>query len=200
MTEASLISKNGEISGSVPLSEKFFGAKVNLEFLNEAMKAYLVKPFTASAKTKAEVRGGGKKPFRQKGTGNARAGSNRSPLWRGGGVIFGPRPRQVKNYLPRKKRKTALVQALSFLASQKKIFVAEDISFEKTKQAAAFLGKNFPKGHKILVVFEKNDKNRILPFRNIPGVETATTDMLNVRLLLYKDAVIFVKDALKRFL
>ncbi|MCD6412544.1 MAG: 50S ribosomal protein L4 [Elusimicrobia bacterium] len=199
MTEAGLISKTGEISGKVSLPENYFSAKANPKFMNEALKAYLAKSFTLSVKTKSEVRGGGKKPFRQKGTGNARAGSNRSPIWRGGGVIFGPSPRTVSNYLTRKKKKLALVQALSFLASQNKIFAAEEVSFEKTKQAAEWVGKNFKRGQKILIVLDKAEKGKILPFRNLPGVEIVSADALNIRLLLYRDAVIFMGKSLEKF-
>ncbi|MBU4134124.1 50S ribosomal protein L4, partial [bacterium] len=159
MTKAKIIETSGAISGAKDLRPEIFGVHYNDCFINEAMKEYLRKNFTGSTKTKAEVRGGGRKPYRQKGTGNARQGSIRTPLKPGGGIIFGPKPRVKPNTLNKKKKNAALRQVLSRLASEGKIYFAEALDFKKTREAAGFLAKNFEKNSKLLIVTEKQDKN-----------------------------------------
>ncbi|PIU17926.1 MAG: 50S ribosomal protein L4 [Elusimicrobia bacterium CG08_land_8_20_14_0_20_44_26] len=196
MNKAKIIGSDGKIAGTIELAENVFGVIYRKEFMNEAMKEYLRKDFKASTKTKAEVSGGGKKPWRQKGTGRARAGSIRSPLWKGGGIIFGPKPRKKENTLTKKKKQLALRQALSYLNSENKIFFTENAGFSKTKEACSWLRESFKEGNKVLLVAEKLERNFLLPFRNIPGISFIRARDLNIKEVLYKDAVIFVGKAL----
>ncbi|MCD6422683.1 MAG: 50S ribosomal protein L4 [Elusimicrobia bacterium] len=195
---ARIILEDGTLDGKKELPPEVFAVPVRKEFLNEVLNEYLKKDITASTKTRAEVRGGGRKPWRQKGTGRARVGSIRSPLWRGGGVTFGPKFREKENSLPKKKRKLALKQTLSMLAQDNKIFYTEKLGFEKTKNAFLWLTKNFKKGDKIAIINEKIEKNLLLPFRNIPGVLLKRRSDINMRDLIYCDAVIFVGESIDK--
>ncbi|MCD6311495.1 MAG: 50S ribosomal protein L4 [Elusimicrobia bacterium] len=196
MNKAKIIEESGKLSGGKDLSAGIFGVSYDDRFINEALKEYLRKNFTASTKTKGEVRGGGRKPYRQKGTGFARQGSIRTPLKPGGGITFGPRPRVKINKLSRKKKNAALRQVLSRLNSEEKIYFAPSADFKKTRDAAGFLSKSFKKDSKILIVTEKQDKVFALPFRNIKNVSIERVADLNMRKLIYCDAVIFVGGAL----
>ena len=197
MNKAKVIEESGKLEGAKELSADIFGVAYDDRFINEALKEYLRKNFTGSAKTKGEVRGGGKKPYRQKGTGNARQGSTRTPLKPGGGITFGPRPRVKINKLSKKKKAAALRQALSRLNNEEKIYFAQSLGFKKTCDAAKFLNQNFKKGSKIIIVTEKQDREFALPFRNIRNVSLECAADLNMRKLIYCDAVLFVGAALE---
>jgi len=196
MNKAKTIEKSGGLKGAKDLNADIFGVSYDDRFINEALKEYLRKNFTGSTKTKGEVRGGGRKPYRQKGTGFARQGSIRTPLKPGGGITFGPRPRVKPNKLSKKKKTAALRQVLSRLNTEEKIYFTEAADFKKTRDAAAFLSKSFEKESKILIVTEKSDKNFALPFRNIKNVSLECVSDLNMRKLIYCDAVVFVGGAL----
>jgi len=195
---AKIILEDGSLKGKKELSPEVFAVPVKKEFLNEVLNEYLKKDITASTKTKGEVRGGGKKPWRQKGTGRARVGSIRSPLWRGGGITFGPKFRKKENSLPKKKKKLALKQTLSLLAQDEKVFYTEKLSFQKTKEAFQWLSKNFKKGDKVAIIDEKIEKNLLLSFRNIPGVALKRRSDVNMKDLIYCDAVIFVGESIDK--
>ncbi|MEA2082258.1 MAG: 50S ribosomal protein L4 [Elusimicrobiota bacterium] len=197
MNKARIIEESGKLSGTKVLNADIFGVDYDDRFINEALKEYLRKNFTASTKTKGEVRGGGKKPYRQKGTGYARQGSIRTPLKPGGGITFGPGARVKNNKFGKKKRVVALKQVLSRLNADGKIYFAASGDFKKTRDAAKFLDKSFKKDSKILIVTEKADKNFALPFRNIKNVSLECVSNLNMRKLIYCDAVIFVAGALE---
>ena len=197
MKNAKVIQASGEIKGEKELGKEIFGVPFKKEFMNEAVKEYQRRDTTSATLTKGEVRGGGRKPYRQKGTGLARAGSIRSPLRRGGGIIFGPGARNISNSLTKKKKRLALKQALSFLADEGRIYFAENMDFQKTKQAAAWLAKNFGKTDRVLIVDEKLDKSFILPLRNIQGVVFSRPADLNIKKVLYCDGIIFVGNALE---
>ncbi len=154
---------------------------------------------TASVKTRAEVSGGGRKPFRQKGTGRARAGSIRSPLWRGGGIVFGPQPRDYSYRLPRKVRRLALKSALSSKFKNDSIIVVDALNFEapKTKLMVETL-QNLKAGRKALVVTADGDQNVSKSARNIPGVKPLRADFVNVYDLLNYDTLLITKDAVAR--
>ena len=154
---------------------------------------------TASAKTRAEVRGGGRKPWRQKGTGRARVGSTRNPIWTGGGVVFGPHPRDYSYKLPRKVRRLAMRSALSTKVKEQSIIVVDELSFEepKTRLMVETL-KTLNAGKKTLVVTADADDNVTKSARNIPGVKQLPADFINVYDLLHYDTLLITKDAVAR--
>jgi large subunit ribosomal protein L4 len=152
---------------------------------------------TAATKTRGEVRGGGKKPWRQKGTGRARSGSSRSPVWVGGAVIFGPRPRSYSYRLPRNARKAALRSALALKQRQGELFVVSDITLAapKTKSMAAFLS-HLELGRSILIVIATENPLIERTARNLPGVKVLRSEGLNVYDLLHHRFVLFTRDAI----
>jgi large subunit ribosomal protein L4 len=191
----------GERIGEVSLSSKVFGAKVNEVLLYEALKAQASsrRRGTASTKERSQVRGGGRKPWRQKGTGRARAGSIRSPIWKGGGTTFGPHPRDYSYSLPKKARRKSLRCALSSKFKEKKILVLDNIKLKeaKTKRMANILA-NLRSGKKpLLIIEEKNEKARKAA-RNIEGIKVLSPNSLNVYDLLHHDRLILTKEALTR--
>jgi len=154
---------------------------------------------TASTKTRAEVRGGGRKPWRQKGTGRARHGSIRSPIWTGGGIAFGPSPRKYRYLLPKKMRRAALRSALTSRLAGKGITVLNELKLAapKTKEIVQILN-NLGLGGSVLVVTGEADSNIYKSARNIPGVDTAVAGMLNVLDILNHDTLLLTKDAVAR--
>ena len=150
---------------------------------------------TASTKTRAEVRGGGKKPWRQKGTGRARAGSSRSPLWRSGGATFGPKPRDYSYKMPRKARRNALKSALAMKFAEKEIVVLDTLKFKepKTKEGASFLKKL--KLDSVLVVDERDNKNVFLSLRNIPKVKAVDFNQINIYDVMNHKSLVFTQKA-----
>jgi len=206
MPKVAVYSTSGEQVGEMELSDKVFGEKINEAVIYEVALSQMAnaRTGTASTKTRGEVRGGGRKPWRQKGTGRARAGSIRSPLWRGGGVIFGPKPRDYSYRLPRKVRRLALRSALSSKVAENNLIVLEDLKFDepKTKKMVDIL-KTFDAERKTIVVTEKNNENAYKSTRNIPGVLHRTVDGLSVldltthkKLLITKDAVAHLEEVL----
>ncbi|MGQ9780588.1 MAG: 50S ribosomal protein L4 [Bacillota bacterium] len=196
----------GQQTGEIQLSEEVFGAPINRALLHEAVRLQLAsrRLGTAKAKTRGEVRGGGRKPWRQKGTGQARHGSRRSPLWTGGGVVFPPVPRKYGFSLPKKARRLALKSALSAKVADGDLLVLEDLRFAapKTKAMVALLNR-FNLTRKTLIVLPAPEENVEKSARNIPGVTTMLPEQLNVydilnhdRLLLTREAVEKVEEAL----
>ena len=203
-TELKKYSKDGKESGSVQVNESVFGMeKPNQHVLHLAVLRELAngRAGTASTKTRSEVRGGGRKPWKQKGTGRARAGSIRSPLWAGGGIIFGPKPRSFAFNLPKKVRRLAICSSLS--ASKDKIRVLPDFSFlsaPKTKEMAAVLKGHGLYGQKVLILANyKADENQhvLLAARNIKGVQVSLPTNLSARTLLNVDAVLATESAIQ---
>lgn len=192
----------GKAAGTVKLPEKTFGAKINKALLTQALRVYFTNSHTHTAhtKTRTEVRGGGRKPWKQKGTGNARAGSKRSPLWVGGGITFGPRTRDVKLHLPKKMKQAALVSALSSKAQDGNIAVVAN--FEKiqpkTKIMSNLIIKSESKSPILLIVSEKN-KNINLASRNIPQTIVETVENLNAYLIWNNKNILISKEALAKF-
>ena len=152
---------------------------------------------TQSTKTRAEVSGGGAKPWKQKGTGRARAGSSRSPIWRGGGVALGPKPRRYDQKTPKKMKRLALASALSDRAADGKVLVVDDWAFDapKTKDALAALSALGAEG-RVLVVLRPDDTNAWLSFRNLPEVHVLAAGELNTYDVLVSDFVVFSKETL----
>ena len=168
------------------------------------VKRFLASARSGTSKTKgrSEVRGGGRKPWRQKGTGNARAGSSRSPLWRGGGVTFGPVPRDYSFKLNKKVIRKSKIMALSDKFSEGKLMVVSDFNFEKpsTKKASSILDNLKVANSKILVVLENLEGNELLSFRNMPNVLLTTYRSMNTYEILVSDYMIFTKNSLEKFL
>jgi large subunit ribosomal protein L4 len=201
MPKVALYNVLGEQVGDIELNDDVFGIDINTHVMYEAVKVYLAnqRQGTQSAKTRSEVRGGGRKPWRQKGTGRARQGSIRSPQWKGGGVVFAPKPRDYSMKLPKKIRRLALKSAFSAKAQCNEIIVLDALAMEapKTKEMLKVLG-NLKVGKKALVVTTDKDENVVLSARNIPGVKTAQVSTLNVYDILNHDAFIITKDAVNK--
>jgi large subunit ribosomal protein L4 len=198
MPRAPLYNMNGERIGDYELPASVFGMPVNEHVLHEAVVMQLAakRLGTAKTNTRGEVAGGGAKPWRQKGTGRARHGSRRSPIWKGGGVTFGPRPRKYRYNLPKKARRVALLSALSSKAENEQILVLEELSVSepKTRVMVNMLGKLDADG-KALVVVKQADRNVELSLRNIPGVLMLTPSELNVYDILNYDKLLLTKEA-----
>ena len=197
MANVSVYNMEGNEVGTLELSDAVFGAKINEHLVHMAVVAHLAnkRQGTQKAKTRAEVSGGGKKPWRQKGTGHARQGSTRAPQWTGGGVVFAPTPRDYTIRLNKKEKRLALKSALTSRVQEKKLIVVDELKFDEIKT------KNFKnvldnlKTSKALVVLNDNDKNVVLSARNIPDVKTALTNTINVFDILKYNTVIVTKDA-----
>ncbi len=187
---------NREKVGSFDLADAVFGAEVKEHLLYAAVRYQraAARQGTHKAKERAEVRGGGKKPFRQKGTGRARQGSTRSPQWRGGGVVFGPRVRSHAFKLNKKVRKAALCSALSRRCSEDRIVILDELSFEapKTKQVAELM-KRFEVADMLLVAMP--DENVLRSARNLPGVTVLPPEGVNVYDILNRGHILVTKDA-----
>ena len=183
MPEIEIKDKNNKNVGKINLGDDVFGAEVKTGVLHDSVVNYLAnqRQGTHATKTKGLVRGGGKKPWKQKHTGRARSGSNRSPLWRGGGIIFGPQPRDYSYAIPRKARKLALRAALSGKFSDGEITVIDDLSIDKpkTKDIALILKNLDFAGKSILIVVPEYDEAVMLSARNIPGVAVRKVSDLN---------------------
>jgi large subunit ribosomal protein L4 len=178
-----LINFEGEVVGSLELSDAVFGAPIHVPAMHQVVVAHLAnaRQGTASAKTRGEVSGGGRKPFRQKHTGRARAGSTRSPLWLKGGVAHGPKPRDYSQKVNRKVRQLAMRSALSLKATEDRMLILEngDFGTHKTKAMLAFLGK-IEATRKPLMVIDESNANLYRSAANIPGAKVIHVDSLNV--------------------
>lgn len=195
--------KDGKQQGEVEVADSVFGINPNIHVLHIAVRRELAngRAGTAKAKTRAEVRGGGRKPWRQKGTGRARAGSIRSPLWVGGGVIFGPQPRDFSFQLPKKVRVLAIRSSLS--AAKSKIKVVDDFSFlsgPKTKEVASLLNNLGVYGKKVLMLVDykaPENQHLLLSARNIDKVKISLPHNLSVKDLLDAEAVVATRQAVE---
>ncbi|MBO1005413.1 50S ribosomal protein L4 [Pseudogracilibacillus auburnensis] len=201
MPKVALYNQAGSKVGDVELNESIFGIEPNNHVLFEAivMQRASLRQGTAKVKTRAEVRGGGRKPWRQKGTGRARQGSIRSPQWRGGGTVFGPVPRSYSYKLPKKVRRLAIKSALSAKVLEENVLVLEALSFEapKTKEFANVLS-NLPVGKKALIVTEDLNENVALSARNIPGVTVIEAGNINVLDVVGHNTLIITKAAVEK--
>ncbi|TCK93415.1 large subunit ribosomal protein L4 [Natranaerovirga hydrolytica] len=197
MATVSVYNMEGKQVSEIELNDAIFGVEVNEHLIHRSVVQHLAnkRQGTQSAKTRAEVRGGGRKPWRQKGTGRARQGSIRSPQWTGGGVVFAPKPRDYSFKLNKKEKRAALRAALTSRVVDNKIFVIDELNFDeiKTKKMQAVLESLNVK--KALVVLEDNNKNVVLSARNIPNVKTAFTNSINVYDILKYDAFVVTKSA-----
>ena len=198
MPKANLYDMAGKQIGEVELSESIFGIEPNQYVVHDVVKNHLAncRQGTQSALTRAEVSGGGRKPWRQKGTGHARQGSTRAPQWTHGGIVFAPKPRDYSYTLNKKVKRLALKSALSAKAAEGNVIVVDGLSLDaiKTKSMAAFLG-NLEAKKAVLVTPEVNE-NVVLSARNIPGVVTTTAKLLSVYDIVNANQFIVDKAAL----
>jgi large subunit ribosomal protein L4 len=194
-------STTGEQIEEMQLSDAVFAEDVNEAVIYEVVLNQLAnaRVGTSSTKGRGEVRGGGRKPWRQKGTGRARVGSRRNPLWRGGGVVFGPKPRDFSYTVPRKVRRLAFRSALSAKLAEDNLVVLDSLDFEepKTKKMVEIL-QRFSADKKAIVVTGSRDENVEKSARNIPGVIPRTSDRLSVLDLVSYDKLLVTKDAVVR--
>lgn len=201
MPKVTIYNISGDQIGEIELSDDVFGIEINENAMYEVVKNQLAnkRQGTQSTKTRAEVRGGGRKPWRQKGTGRARVGSSRSPLWIGGGVSFAPKPRDYSYRLPKKIRKLAMKSALTSKVNNDEIIVLDglNISAPKTKEMINILS-NLNADKKALIVMDGRDDAVIKSARNIPGVKTTSVNTLNVYDILKYDKFIITKDAVQK--
>lgn len=201
MPKVALYNINGEQVGSIELSDDVFGIQINQHVLHEAVinQQANMRQGTQSTKTRGEVRGGGIKPWRQKGTGRARQGSIRAPQWIKGGIALGPKPRSYKYSLPKKVKRLAMKSALSSKTQDNNIMVIEDLKFAeiKTKQMIELLGK-MDVSSKVLIVLAEKNEQVMKSARNIPGVKTSLVNTLNVYDIMKFDKFIITKDAVKK--
>ena len=206
MPKVPVYNQDGQTVGEIELSDKVFGSEVNEALLHQAVVMHLasLRRGTHDTKTRAEVSGGGKKPWRQKGTGRARAGSNRSPLWRHGGVVFGPHPRSYRFSMPKKARRVALRSALSSKLGEQDLIVLDSLQMAEPKtKAMARILENLKATRSAFLVTAGPDENVMKSARNIAGVKAAPVGNINVydvlkhkKLVLTKDAVAAVEEVL----
>ncbi|NUN85768.1 50S ribosomal protein L4 [Coprococcus comes] len=199
MANVSVYNIEGKEVGTIDLNDAVFGVEVNEHLVHMAVVSQLAnkRQGTQKAKTRSEVSGGGRKPWRQKGTGHARQGSTRAPQWTGGGVVFAPTPRDYSFKLNKKERRAALKSALTSRVEEKKFIVVDEINFDeiKTKKFQGVL--NNLSVSKALVVLEDGNKNAELSARNIADVKTAKTNTINVYDILKYNTVIATKAAVQ---
>ncbi|MDE6838734.1 MAG: 50S ribosomal protein L4 [Acutalibacter sp.] len=201
MAEVAVLNMQGKEVGRQELSDSVFGIKPNVPVMNDMVKNYLAnqRQGTQSALTRSEVSGGGRKPWRQKGTGRARQGSTRAPQWTHGGIVFAPKPRCYRYTLNKKVRRLAMKSALSSKVQDGEMIVIDNIACEnyRTKDIAAML-KAVGSEKKALIVLSSVDEKVIASARNIPGVKTAQVNTLNVYDILGADKFIVVQDAVQK--
>ena len=199
MATVSVKNMEGNEVGTIELSDAVFGVDVNEHLVHMAVVAQLAnkRQGTQKAKTRSEVSGGGRKPWRQKGTGHARQGSTRAPQWTGGGMVFAPVPRDYSFKLNKKERRAALKSALTSRVQANKLIVVDELKFDGIKT------KNFKqvmdnlKVEKGLVVINENDENVVMSAKNLPTISTTLTNALNVYDVMKAGTVVLTKDALK---
>jgi large subunit ribosomal protein L4 len=197
MANVAVYNMEGKEVGKLDLNDAVFGVEVNEHLVHMAVLQQLAnnRQGTQKAKTRSEVRGGGRKPWRQKGTGHARQGSTRAPQWTGGGVVFAPVPCDYSFKINKKEKRAALKSALTSRVQENKLIVVDELKFEeiKTKNFAQVL-KNL-NVEKALVVINENDQNIVMSARNIPTVKVAQTNTINVFDILKYSTVVVTKDA-----
>lgn len=197
MANVTVYNIEGKKVDTLELNDAVFGVEINEHLVHRAVVSQLAnkRQGTQSAKTRAEVRGGGRKPWRQKGTGHARQGSIRSPQWKGGGVVFSPKPRDYSIKMNRKEKHLAIKSALTSRVNAEKLMVLDQFGFDeiKTKKMKEVLSNL--KVNKALIVLDKKDDNVALSARNLPNVRTILSNSINVYDILKYDTLVITKDA-----
>ena len=197
MANVSVYNMEGKEVGTMELNDAVFGVEVNEHLVHLAVVAQLAnkRQGTQKAKTRSEVSGGGRKPWRQKGTGHARQGSTRAPQWTGGGVVFAPTPRDYSIRLNKKEKRAALKSALTSRVNENKFVVVDELKFDEVKTKNFKAVMNNLKVSKALVVLADNDQNTVLSARNIPEVKTSLVNTINVFDILKYNTVVATKAA-----
>ena len=200
MANVSVYNMKGAEVGSLELSDAVFGADIKEQLVHQAVVTYLAnqRQGTQSALTRSEVSGGGKKPWRQKGTGNARQGSIRSPQWTGGGFVFAPKPRDYGKKMNKKERRAALFSVLTDKVNNDNLIALDEMKFDEIKTKNFVEVLNNLKADDALVILSESDKNVILSGRNIPTVKVITTESINTYDVLKYKKLIATQDALKK--
>ena len=201
MPKVEVLNIKGENVGEIELNETLFAAEIAETAVYDTVKNQLAnkRQGTQSAKTRAEVRGGGRKPFRQKGTGRARQGSIRAPHYTGGGIVFAPKPRDYSYKIPKKMRRKALYSVLTSKVNDNELIVLDELKLDsyKTKEANEILN-NINADKKAYVVIAENDDKVYRSFRNIEGCNVEKANLINVYDLLRHDKLVITKDAIKK--
>ena len=197
MAKVSVINMEGKQVDEIELNDAVFGVEVKENLVHQAVLSQLAndRQGTQKAKTRSEVSGGGRKPWRQKGTGHARQGSTRAPQWTGGGVVFAPVPRDYSFKMNKKEKRAALKSVLTDRVNENKFIVVDDIKFEAPKTKDFVKMMNNLNVSKALVVLKDNDVNTVMSAKNIPTVKTALTNTINVYDILKYDVVVIDKAA-----
>ena len=197
MANVSVFNMEGNEVGTMELNDAIFGAKVNEHLVHLAVVSQLAnkRQGTQKAKTRSEVSGGGRKPWRQKGTGHARQGSTRAPQWTGGGMVFAPVPRDYSFKMNKKEKRAALKSALTSRVQANKLIVLDQLTMDAPKTKAMQNVLNSLNVNKALVVTKENDANVVLSARNIPDVKTALVNTINVYDVMKYNPVVLTKDA-----
>ena len=197
MATVAVYNIEGKEVDKLELNDAVFGVEINEHLVHMAVVAQLAnkRQGTQSAKTRAEVRGGGRKPWRQKGTGHARQGSTRSPQWTGGGVVFAPKPRDYSMKLNKKEKANAIKSALTSKVNEEKFIVLDEFKLDEIKTKKFVEVMNNLEVAKALVVTKDKDENLVMSAKNVPTVKTALTNTINVYDILKYDTVVITKDA-----
>ena len=200
MANVSVYNIEGKEVGSIELNDAVFGVEVNEHLVHMAVVNQLAnnRQGTQSAKTRSEVSGGGRKPWRQKGTGHARQGSTRSPQWTGGGVVFAPKPRDYSFKMNKKEKRAALCSALSSKVAESQIIVLDELKLDEIKTKKFVEVMNNLKASKALVVLEGENKNVVLSGRNIPTVKVTATNEINTYDVLKYETLVVTKAAVEK--
>ena len=200
MANVSVYNMEGKEVGSIELNDAVFGVEVNEHLVHMAVVNQLAnkRQGTQSAKTRSEVSGGGRKPWRQKGTGHARQGSTRSPQWTGGGVVFAPKPRDYSFKMNKKEKRAALCSALSSKVAESQIIVLDEFKLDEIKTKKFVEVMNNLKASKALVVLEGENKNVVLSGRNIPTVKVTATNEINTYDVLKYETLVVTKAAVEK--
>ena len=201
MATITMLKMDGTEAGTIELKDEIFGIEPNQDAVHAVVVNYLAnqRQGTQSAKTRSEVRGGGRKPFRQKGTGRHRQGSSTDPSQVGGGIVFAPKPRDYRYAVPKKLKRLALKSALSAKVQDNEMIVLDEIKFDapKTKEMVKML-QNVKAGKKALIVTAEKDENVVKSAANIPGVRTALVGTMNVYEIVNADSFIVTKEAVEK--
>ena len=200
MANVAVYNMQGETVGTMELNDAVFGVEVNEHIVHEVVVAQLAnkRQGTQSAKTRSEVSGGGKKPWRQKGTGHARQGSTRSPQWTGGGVVFAPVPRDYTIRLNKKEKQAALKSALTSKVQEGNLIVVDELKFDEIKTKAFKTVMDNLKVDAGLVVLSDNDQNTVLSARNLATVDTTLTNTINTYDIMKAKKVVLTKDSVAK--
>ena len=198
--KADVLNTKGEVVDSVELQDAIFGIEPNEPVVHQVVVAYLAnqRQGTQSAKTRAEVSGGGKKPWRQKGTGRARVGSSRNPVWRHGGVAFAPKPRDYDKAVNKKMKRLAMKSVFSAKAADEELFILDELKFEQPKTKNMIEVLNNLNIQKSLIVIDENDMNVVKSISNIPTAKCTLVNTLNVYDMLKYDNLLLTKSSLEK--